>query len=170
MLSSLISHKTGAFLIPYFLMLIFGAVPLFFMELILGQFHRQGPVSVWKIVPLLKGIGLAECLIAYLVAFYYNVIIAWSFFYLVSSFTSSLPWTTCGHKWNTDNCSDLYHNFTNTTNTTSPAKEFFEMRVLGLNNSNGIHDIGSPRWELVLCLMLVFVCLYFSLWKGLLNF
>ncbi|CAD5113415.1 DgyrCDS2585 [Dimorphilus gyrociliatus] len=153
----------GAFLIPYFLMLIFGAVPLFFMELILGQFHRQGPVSVWKIVPLLKGIGLAECLIAYLVAFYYNVVIAWSFFYLVSSFTSSLPWTTCGNIWNTDNCSDLYSNLTNAT---SPAKEFFEMRVLGLKNSTGIHDIGSPRWELVLCLMLVFACLYFSLWKG----
>lgn len=39
----------GAFLIPYFLMLTFGAVPLFYMELILGQYHRQGPISVWNI-------------------------------------------------------------------------------------------------------------------------
>lgn len=46
---------SGAFLIPYTLMLIFGAVPLFYMELILGQFNRQGPISLWRICPLFKG-------------------------------------------------------------------------------------------------------------------
>lgn len=45
----------GAFLIPYTLMLVFGAVPLFYMELILGQFNRQGPISLWRICPLFKG-------------------------------------------------------------------------------------------------------------------
>lgn len=32
----------GVFLIPYTLMLIFGALPLFFMELALGQFAKAG--------------------------------------------------------------------------------------------------------------------------------
>lgn len=45
----------GAFLIPYMLMLVFGAVPLFYMELILGQYNRQGPITLWKICPLFKG-------------------------------------------------------------------------------------------------------------------
>ena len=45
----------GAFLIPYTLMLTLGALPLFYMELILGQFHRQGPISVWRISPIFKG-------------------------------------------------------------------------------------------------------------------
>ena len=45
----------GAFLIPYFLMLLLGAAPLFYMELLLGQYHKQGAISLWKIVPIFKG-------------------------------------------------------------------------------------------------------------------
>lgn len=46
---------TGAFLIPYFLMLALSAIPIFFMELLLGQSIRQGPISMWKICPIFKG-------------------------------------------------------------------------------------------------------------------
>ncbi|KAI5720210.1 sodium-dependent serotonin transporter-like [Diaphorina citri] len=46
----------GAFLIPYTLMFIFGGLPLFYMELALGQFHRCGCLTIWKkICPALKG-------------------------------------------------------------------------------------------------------------------
>lgn len=56
-------------------MLVFGAVPLFYMELILGQFNRQGPISIWRICPLFKGVGFCAVLIAFYVSFYYNVIL-----------------------------------------------------------------------------------------------
>ena len=42
-------------------MLLFGAVPLFFMELVLGQFHRRGAIAVWKIAPLFQGSVLFQC-------------------------------------------------------------------------------------------------------------
>lgn len=38
--------------------------------------------------------------------------------------------------------------------------------VLHLHESGGIHDIGLPQWQLLLCLMVVVVILFFSLWKG----
>lgn len=38
--------------------------------------------------------------------------------------------------------------------------------VLHLHESAGIRDIGLPQWQLLLCLMVVVVVLYFSLWKG----
>lgn len=48
--------SSGAFLIPYVLMAVFGGVPLFYMELALGQFHRTGAISIWKhICPIFKG-------------------------------------------------------------------------------------------------------------------
>lgn len=49
-------HSTGAFLIPYCIMLLLGGLPLFYMELALGQFHRCGCLTIWKkICPALKG-------------------------------------------------------------------------------------------------------------------
>ena len=47
----------GAFLIPYFTMLFLGGIPLFFMELSLGQYHKRGAISVWYIAPLFKGLS-----------------------------------------------------------------------------------------------------------------
>lgn len=46
---------TGAFLVPYLLFMVIAGMPLFYMELALGQFNREGAAGVWKICPLLKG-------------------------------------------------------------------------------------------------------------------
>lgn len=47
----------GAFLIPYILMVALAGIPLFYMELALGQYHRKGAITTWgKICPLFKGI------------------------------------------------------------------------------------------------------------------
>lgn len=51
---------SGVFLIPYTLMLVFGALPLFYMELVIGQYNRSGPISVWNMCPLFKGLSLSR--------------------------------------------------------------------------------------------------------------
>ncbi|XP_043382194.1 sodium-dependent noradrenaline transporter isoform X1 [Chelonia mydas] len=164
----------GAFLIPYILFLIIAGMPLFYMELALGQYNREGAATVWKICPVFKGVGYAVILIALYVGFYYNVIIAWSLYYLFSSFTFELPWTNCGNSWNSLNCTDpKLFNASVLGNGTkyskyklTPAAEFYERGVLHLHESSGIHDLGSPRWQLSLCLLVVVIILFFSLWKG----
>lgn len=46
----------GAFLIPYVCMLFLCGMPLFFMELALGQYVSLGPVTSWAaICPMAKG-------------------------------------------------------------------------------------------------------------------
>uniref|UniRef100_A0A4X2M2T0 Transporter n=1 Tax=Vombatus ursinus TaxID=29139 RepID=A0A4X2M2T0_VOMUR len=162
----------GAFLVPYLFFMVIAGMPLFYMELALGQFNREGAAGVWKICPILKGVGFTVILISLYVGFFYNVIIAWALHYFFSSFTMDLPWIHCNNTWNSLNCSDTrFSNSSdsfdiNDTYKTTPAAEYFERGVLHLHQSKGIDDLGLPRWQLTSCLVIVIVLLYFSLWKG----
>ncbi|XP_029817059.1 sodium-dependent serotonin transporter [Manacus vitellinus] len=148
----------GAFLIPYTLMAVFGGVPLFYMELALGQFHRTGAIPIWKrICPIFKGIGFAICIIGLYVSFYYNTIIAWALYYFYSSFSGTLPWASCDNPWNTPDCTNYFgrSNVTWTNFSRSPAEEFYTRKVLEIHKSRGLYDIGGIHWQLLLCLFLI---------------
>ncbi|XP_069075861.1 sodium-dependent dopamine transporter [Pleurodeles waltl] len=164
----------GAFLVPYLFFMVIAGMPLFYMELALGQFNREGAAGVWKICPIFKGVGFTVILISLYVGFFYNVIIAWALHYLFSSFTTELPWIHCNNSWNSLNCSETWYSNLSSldseaidnTYKTTPAAEYFERGVLHLHQSSGINDLGMPRWQLTSCLVVVIVLLYFSLWKG----
>ncbi|KAM8939060.1 sodium- and chloride-dependent glycine transporter 2 [Pelodytes ibericus] len=96
----------GAFLIPYLLMLALAGVPIFLMEVSLGQFASQGPISVWKAIPALQGCGIAMLIISVLIAIYYNIIMCYTLFYLFASLVYVLPWASCDNPWNTPDCKD----------------------------------------------------------------
>ncbi|XP_004084260.2 sodium- and chloride-dependent GABA transporter 2 [Oryzias latipes] len=156
----------GVFFIPYILFIITCGIPLFFLETALGQFTSQGGITCWrKICPLFQGMGYASHLIITFGATSYIMILTWSFFYLFSSFSAELPWASCGNEWNTDSCFDSRLNASKfKLNSTLPVVEFWQRRVLKV--SSGIEEVGSLRWELVLCLILSWVICYFCIWKG----
>jgi len=97
------AHGGGAFLVPYFLALFLLGLPLFKLELGLGQIFRQGTLGIWCRLglPRLRGVGAGAAVCACLVSVYYNVVIAWTLYYLGrtagSLFTGGdLPWTALG--------------------------------------------------------------------------
>uniref|UniRef100_A0A9J8BXW6 Transporter n=1 Tax=Cyprinus carpio carpio TaxID=630221 RepID=A0A9J8BXW6_CYPCA len=158
----------GAFFVPYVIFFICCGIPVFFLETALGQFTSEGGITCWrKVCPLFEGIGYATQVIEAHLNVYYVVILAWAIFYLFNCFTTELPWASCGHYWNTENCVDFNNesiaNFTNPY-ATSPVMEFWERRVLKI--SSGIEEVGSLRWELALCLAIAWVICYFCIWKG----
>uniref|UniRef100_A0A8C1AX63 Transporter n=1 Tax=Cyprinus carpio carpio TaxID=630221 RepID=A0A8C1AX63_CYPCA len=155
----------GAFLIPYLIMLGLAGVPIFLLEVSLGQFASQGPVSVWKAIPALQGCGIAMLIISVLIAIYYNIIMCWTLYYLFASLKGTLPWATCKNEWNTVECKDkdmllLADNKTYV----SPSEEYFKYNVLHI--SKGIEYPGDIRWALAACLFLAWLIVYASLAKG----
>lgn len=160
----------GAFFIPYLIFLFTCGIPVFFLEISLGQYTSEGGITCWrKISPLFEGIGYATQVIVALLNFYYIIVLAWGIFYLSNSFTWDLPWSSCNNTWNTESCMEFQRRNDSIDqsymeNATSPVIEFWERRVLRI--SSGIDEIGTLHWDLVLCLLLAWVLCYFCIWKG----
>ncbi|PAA61973.1 hypothetical protein BOX15_Mlig033507g1 [Macrostomum lignano] len=222
----------GAFLIPFASMLLFVGIPLMYMETCFGQYSATGPITVWKASPLFTGIGWSMILVTFFGSIYYNMLLAWTLMYFwksITSFSGSLPWTTCSADWNPGNCmlirtmSDrnrcwrqggffaIAHNHScllpdgaswlvdeSTGNATAPLLDELYSTAAGLNSSgnvsqlarflgtvdkprspsdlyfhnfvlsisNGFHDLGFPKWELVLCLFAAWVVVILCLIRG----
>jgi len=43
---------------------------------------------------------------------------------------------------------------------------YFRRKVLEIQGSDGLNDMGDMRWSLAFCVFIVFLMVYFSLWKG----
>ncbi|XP_055922599.1 sodium- and chloride-dependent GABA transporter 1 [Eupeodes corollae] len=179
----------GAFLVPYFVTLILAGIPMFFMELALGQMLTIGGLGVFKIAPIFKGIGYAAAVMSCWMNVYYIVILAWATFYFFMSMRADVPWRTCNNVWNTINCVNPYErkellcwdqvskvngtikkicsvaaSNVSASELSDPVKEFWERRTLQI--SPGIDQVGSIRWELAGTLLTVWILCYFCIWKG----
>lgn len=71
------------------------------------SFFYESPKEISHLVFSLfsfPGVGITMVLIAIFVTIYYNVIIAYSLYYMFASFQSELPWKNCSY-WADTNCS-----------------------------------------------------------------
>lgn len=65
-------------------MLFIEGIPIFYLELAIGQRLRKGAIGVWnQVSPYMAGIGISSAVVSFNVALYYNTIIAWCLFYFV---------------------------------------------------------------------------------------
>ncbi|XP_043210928.1 sodium- and chloride-dependent neutral and basic amino acid transporter B(0+)-like isoform X1 [Amphibalanus amphitrite] len=183
----------GAFLIPYIIILVLVGKPMYLMETALGQYSQLGPMSVWSMAPIMKGVGAAMVIISLIVSIYYNVIMCYTLFFTFASFQSGsiAPWSWCNTElFATDNCYVRNASFptckalqklveTNKTDmlpemgvnchnrSELAAQQYFERYVLKLGPMlDEPGDIGSMNWQLALCLLLSWIIVFFCLMKG----
>ncbi|XP_075218213.1 sodium- and chloride-dependent GABA transporter 2-like [Lycorma delicatula] len=161
----------GAFLVTYGIAMLFCGIPIFFQEVAVGQYLGAGGMTlVGTLCPILQGVGYATMTIVFFLDIYYCIIISWTLFYFISSFTSipNLPWSTCDNWWNTESCylpgmnSTVVHSKTN--HTTTPVEEYWDKRVLGI--TDGIETLGGMQWELLGCLLLGWLLVYLIICRG----
>uniref|UniRef100_H2ZJX5 Transporter n=1 Tax=Ciona savignyi TaxID=51511 RepID=H2ZJX5_CIOSA len=170
----------GAFLIPYLLSAAIMGIPFIILEISFGQSCQAGVMKAWEKIPLFKGVAFAGVVCVFHSNVFYIVILSWITKYMVSSFSSPLPWSVCGNSWNTENCVqlDMQQNLSLSQNTTavSAAEQFWTRKfyltplvnypneVLGM--SSGIHEIGNIRTDLLVNILLLWVGIYLATFKG----
>ncbi|XP_041052082.1 sodium- and chloride-dependent neutral and basic amino acid transporter B(0+)-like [Carcharodon carcharias] len=146
----------GAFLIPYLIMLSLAGLPMFFMESSLGQFASLGPPQVWKVVPILQGVGILMFLVSAFQGLYSNCIISYCLFYFFVSFQSPLPWENCYSWWDSDE----------TCRKTPKGTMITSAGAIVLHRSRSINETGGIVWHLALCLLLSWLVVFLVLCKG----
>lgn len=160
----------GAFLIPYAISLFIAGIPMMYMEMAMGQFSSQGPITVWRCSPVFEGIGWGQIIVAFYVTLFYSVLSAHSLLYLVLSMRKTLMWVSCDNEWNDrKTCYAPTHN-------KSKSHEFFKSAVqlpsegfwynYVLHDSGTIAQFGYPQWKALLCLILTWIICTGVLAKG----
>ncbi|XP_034016308.1 sodium-dependent neutral amino acid transporter B(0)AT3-like [Thalassophryne amazonica] len=149
----------GAFLIPYFIALVFEGLPLLYLEMALGQRLRMGSVGVWySISPFLGGVGIASMIVSLLVSLFYNTLLAWIIWYFFNSFQNPLPWSQCPLN------NDKTGYDAECANSTSV--NYFWYRYT-LNITPDIETSGSLQWWMVICVASAWLVIYICFIKGL---
>lgn len=130
----------GSFLLPYLIALFVLGIPLLVIELALGQKLQKGAIGAFRAVhPRLAGVGFLGVCASFIVVIYYAVVMAWSSFYLIESFSDILPWAEA-------------------------PKEYFFDEVLGISTS--ISTMGAVDWHLLVALAGVWLAIYLCIRKG----
>uniref|UniRef100_A0A0K0D2R5 Transporter n=1 Tax=Angiostrongylus cantonensis TaxID=6313 RepID=A0A0K0D2R5_ANGCA len=165
----------GSFLVVYAIFFCLAAVPIFIMEVTIGQYLQRGAMEMWKMCPIFKGVGIGNVVIAFMCIAYFCVIISWAIFYMISSFSSIFPWESCDNYWNDNTCvtgresslalAKIAKNLSRSgARTQTSVEQFWERRVL--QQTSSIDEFGSIQWELLAIMFLSWLIVYFALWKG----
>lgn len=160
----------GAFVIPYIIVLLLIGKPIYFMEMVIGQFSSRGSVKVFDCVPAMRGVGVGQIVSVAIVATYYSSLMALTLSYFANSFQEILPWSKCKDEWNvacipSEITADNDHKMVWSNETKSSAELYFLKDVLRAKES--IDDgLGMPNWNLVIFLGISWFIVFLTLVRG----
>nr|CAD7195975.1 unnamed protein product [Timema douglasi] len=86
---------SGAFLVVYLSISLILGIPLVFLEIGQGQLCQKGTATLWRAVPLFKGVGYVKILSSTLVSVYYPILMTLSLFYVIWIARGPLPFQEC---------------------------------------------------------------------------
>ncbi len=128
----------GAFLIPFLVALLTAGIPLMVLEYSVGhKFSKPAPLALGNLKRGFEILGWFALLIGFGIATYYAVIMGWAFNYLGYSF--NMAWG--------DN-----------------TQAFFFEQFLKISESP--MQLGSVQWMIALGLILTWIAIVASIWKG----
>lgn len=165
-----LANGGGAFLIPYLVVLIVLGKPVYYLEMLIGQFSSRGTIKVFDLCPAMRGLGYSQTIACAVVSTFYAAIVGVTFLYFFASFSDTLPWTECAPEWSSENVScisatKMAQVYENATGVIGSASAYFSNVVFHVadNLDNGI---GYPDRKLAVCVILSWTLIIIILAKG----
>uniref|UniRef100_G1LFA0 Transporter n=1 Tax=Ailuropoda melanoleuca TaxID=9646 RepID=G1LFA0_AILME len=144
----------GAYLVPYLVLLVIIGIPLFFLELAVGQRIRRGSIGVWHYVcPRLGGIGFSSCIVSPGPAS--KVVQGWCLPRQKAVPASTVP----------EGSSGTVIRMVEAECEKSSATTYFWYRE-ALDISNSISESGGLNWKMTLCLLVAWSIVGMAVVKG----
>ncbi|KAJ6647379.1 Sodium-dependent nutrient amino acid transporter 1 [Pseudolycoriella hygida] len=155
----------GAFIIPYIVVLFLVGKPVYYLEMVIGQFSSRSSIKAFDLCPISRGIGVGQVLATGMATGYYASLLAIIIRYFVASFYAVLPWSYCQPEWGPTCVDSASTAIQNKTNSTSSAELYFYKEVL--KEKETIYDgAGAPDLQLSLYLALAWVLVSLIMIKG----
>ncbi|GMT09085.1 hypothetical protein PFISCL1PPCAC_380, partial [Pristionchus fissidentatus] len=173
----------------YFICMAVFGVPMLYMEMVIGQIAQVGPMRAFQLnFPLLQGVGWAVCLLSYVRAVNFSMLLTYSMEYAVESLIGVASRTLCTNTYNTEACFspqtnrkfcknktvDVYFNkscisleeqLTLMPAIEMPAREFYRHTLRGLSadflvgfEEASSFEFGSGRVIACYCVVWLFAC------------
>eukprot|EP00929_Paragymnodinium_shiwhaense_P006286 TRINITY_DN10948_c0_g1_i1.p1 TRINITY_DN10948_c0_g1~~TRINITY_DN10948_c0_g1_i1.p1 ORF type:complete len:658 (-),score=60.11 TRINITY_DN10948_c0_g1_i1:529-2400(-) len=141
-----------AFVVAYVCSFFFVAMPLYLMEMGMGQYTRKSVLDCYRMIhPRWVGLGIGQAIMLFCVISYFNVLLGYASVYVGASLLDPLPWSA----------TEEFHE--------SAAEKYWRHDVLNKYSSldgMGLGDVGGVQPKLVAGLLSVWIIVFFALAFG----
>ncbi|KAF5295940.1 hypothetical protein FQA39_LY12712 [Lamprigera yunnana] len=162
-------HFGANFILQFFLLSIVMGLPLFTLQLCLGQQLGAGVIDMWKISPLFQGVGVALLASHAFIGLYSIMGVSWLFVYFRDSFITKVDkyrWAEPFYYYR-----DIKHlNISTNYKLSETVPDYFNGVVLQRHHLKSGSYSGTIKFQLAFNLSVVWMIVFVSLSKGLRSY
>ncbi|CAH1975280.1 unnamed protein product [Acanthoscelides obtectus] len=162
-------HFGANFLLQFMLLSCFFGLPLFTLQLCLGQQLEAGVIDMWRISPLFQGVGLSLLVAQALLGLYSITGVSWMFVFFRDSFITSKD----QYRW-AEPFGIYRHEPTIPVNITAKLSEtipdYLNGIVLQRHHLNSTENYATVKFQLAFNLAVAWTIIFVSLSKGIRSY
>lgn len=162
-------HFGANFIFQFFLLSLIFGLPLFSLQMCLGQQLGAGVIDMWRISPLFQGIGVAMLFMQALIGLYSIVGISWMFVFFRDSFITKFDkyrWAEPFLYYRNENPIPLNGSY----KLSETVPDYFNGVVLQRHHLADGTAYGTIKFQLAFNLAVVWMIIFVSLSKGLRSY
>ncbi|XP_059609119.1 sodium-dependent transporter bedraggled isoform X1 [Phlebotomus argentipes] len=163
-------HFGANFILQFLILSVVFGIPMLWLQMSLGAKMRAGCVSMWRVSPISRGVGVTLLLVQGLITLYSAVSVGWLLVYFRDSFVARDD----RYRW--EEAFDLYRGASNDTRLSDTVPEYFNGVVLqrwhlgAAGRAGNGSGLGAVRFQVAFNLSIFWTLVFIVLCRGLRSY